>query len=111
MDNTLDRSKITEGQLFALPFFEFVSKDFPLDANTIALIAGHCKPVAFKKGSRLLETGADGKYIYFNSYRSGHMQIWRMLADGTLPEQLTFDGNSNWFAHPSPDNNFVVYIA
>jgi len=24
----------------------------------------------------------DGKYIYFNSDRTGHMQVWRMLADG-----------------------------
>jgi Tol biopolymer transport system component len=53
----------------------------------------------------------DGKYIYFNSYRTGHMQIWRMLADGSNPEQLTFDEHSNWFAHPSPDNKWIVYIA
>jgi TolB protein len=54
---------------------------------------------------------SDGKYIYINSYRTGHMQIWRMLADGSNPEQLTFDENSNWFAHPSPDNKWMVYIA
>jgi Tol biopolymer transport system component len=41
---------------------------------------------------------SDGKYIYFNSYRTGHMQIWRMQSDGTNQEQLTFDDNSNWFA-------------
>jgi TolB protein len=54
---------------------------------------------------------SDGKYIYINSYRTGHMQIWRMLADGSNPEQLTFDENSNWFAHPSPNNKWMVYIA
>jgi hypothetical protein len=32
---------------------------------------------------------SDGKYIYFNSYRTGHMQIWRMQSDGTNQEQLT----------------------
>ncbi len=57
------------------------------------------------------EYSPDGKYIYFNSYRTGHMQIWRMRADGTEPEQLTFDENSNWFAHPSPQNTSIVYIA
>jgi len=57
------------------------------------------------------EYSPDGKYIYFNSYRTGHMQIWRMLANGTEPEQLTFDENSNWFAHPSPDNKWIVYIS
>lgn len=54
---------------------------------------------------------ANGKYIYFNSYRTGHMQIWRMKANGSDPEQLTFDENSNWFAHPSPDNKYIAYIA
>jgi len=34
-----------------------------------------------------------------------------MFADGSHPEQLTFDDNSNWFAHPSPDNKWIVYIA
>ncbi len=53
----------------------------------------------------------DGKYIYLNSYRTGHMQIWRMHTDGSDPEQLTFDDNSNWFAHPSPDNKWIVYIS
>lgn len=57
------------------------------------------------------EYSPDGKYIYLNSYRSGHMQIWRMRPDGSNPEQLTFDENSNWFAHPSPDNTCIVYIA
>ena len=39
------------------------------------------------------------------------MHIWRMLADGSQPEQLTFDENSNWFAHPSPNNQSIVYMA
>ena len=29
------------------------------------------------------EYSPDGKYIYFNSERTGQMQIWRMLADGS----------------------------
>jgi Tol biopolymer transport system component len=45
------------------------------------------------------------------SYRTGHMQIWRMQSDGTNQEQLTFDDNSNWFAHPSPDNKWIVFIS
>lgn len=39
------------------------------------------------------------------------MHIWRMKSDGSEPKQLTFDENSNWFAHPSPDNKWIVYIA
>jgi Tol biopolymer transport system component len=39
------------------------------------------------------------------------MQIWRMQSDGTNQEQLTFDDNSNWFAHPSPDNKWIAFIS
>jgi len=53
----------------------------------------------------------DGKYIYFHSYRTGHMQIWTMHTDGAHPEQMTFDESSNWFAHPSPNNKWIAYIA
>jgi Tol biopolymer transport system component len=34
-----------------------------------------------------------------------------MQSDGTNQEQLTFDDNSNWFAHPSPDNKWIVFIS
>jgi len=41
----------------------------------------------------------DGRHIVFQSNRSGSLQIWSMLADGTKVQQLTFSGlNSqpNW---------------
>ena len=47
----------------------------------------------------------DGRFIYFNSERSGLMQIWRMKADGTGQEQVTDDDYNNWFPHPSPDGS------
>ncbi len=53
----------------------------------------------------------DGKFIYFNSMRSGKMEIWRMNADGTNPTQLTNDAYANWFAHPSPDGRWIVFIS
>ncbi|AQG78679.1 TolB family protein [Spirosoma montaniterrae] len=53
----------------------------------------------------------DGRYIYFNSYRTGHMQLWRMAPDGSNPEQLTNDQYSNWFPHPSPDGRWIVFIS
>ena len=37
------------------------------------------------------EYSPDGKYIYFNSVRSGTMQIWRMNSDGTNQVELTSD--------------------
>jgi TolB protein len=53
----------------------------------------------------------DGKYIYFNSVRTGTMQIWRMQPDGSHPEQVTFDEYNDWFPHISPDGKWLVYIA
>ncbi|MBL8176278.1 MAG: PD40 domain-containing protein [Bryobacterales bacterium] len=54
----------------------------------------------------------DGKYIYFNSVRSGVMRIWRMLADGT-DQRMFIEGSdsADWFAHPSPDGKWVVYLS
>jgi TolB protein len=58
------------------------------------------------------EYSPDGKFIYFNSVRSGSMQIWRMKPDGTDQVQVTNDdGYNNWFAHISPDNNWMVFIS
>ncbi len=53
----------------------------------------------------------DGAFIYYNSFCSGKMQIWRMRSDGSQPEQLTRDAYSNWFPHPSPDGRWVGYSA
>ena len=53
----------------------------------------------------------DGAFIYYNSFCSGRMQIWRMRSDGSGPEQLTRDRYSNWFPHPSPDGRWLVYLA
>lgn len=53
-----------------------------------------------------------GQYIWFNSVRSGLMQVWRMKADGTEQTQMTMDENRNsWFPHVSPDGRQVLFIA
>ena len=41
----------------------------------------------------------DGRHIVFESTRTGSDQIWSMLADGSMPHQLTFQGansSPNW---------------
>jgi Tol biopolymer transport system component len=53
----------------------------------------------------------DGKYIYFNSARTGLMQIWRMAADGSNQEQVTNDDLNNWFPHLSPDGQSIMMIS
>ena len=58
------------------------------------------------------EYSRDGKYIWFNSVRTGRMQAWRMKANGKEQTQMTFDEDMNsWFPHISPDGSKVVYIA
>jgi Tol biopolymer transport system component len=38
------------------------------------------------------------------------MQIWRMRADGSEQTQITSDNYDNWFAHPSPDGKWIVFL-
>jgi len=57
------------------------------------------------------EYSPDGQYIYFNSDRSGLMQIWRMKTDGSAQTQMTpDDDHNNWFAHLSPDGKKMVFL-
>ena len=57
------------------------------------------------------EYSPDGKSIYFNSDRTGAMQIWRMRPDGTGAEQLTADERNNWFAHLAPDGRSLAFLS
>jgi Tol biopolymer transport system component len=59
------------------------------------------------------EFSPDGKWIYFNSERAspGHAQCFRMLADGSGVEQLTFDERVNWFPHASPDGEWLAHLS
>jgi Tol biopolymer transport system component len=77
-------------------------------------------PVSAKEEIRLtdaegLDDGSeytpDGKYIYFNSNRTGTMQIWRMNPDGSEQEQITSDGYNDWFPHVSPDGKWIVFLS
>jgi TolB protein len=58
------------------------------------------------------EVSPDGKWIYFNSTRSGQMQIWRMGLDGKNVERVTNDHKWNdWFPHFSPDGKWITIIS
>jgi Tol biopolymer transport system component len=58
------------------------------------------------------EFSPDGKAIWFNSVRTGRMQVWKMKTNGKDQTQMTFDTDMNsWFPHISPDGKKVVYIA
>lgn len=53
----------------------------------------------------------DGKWIYFNSSRTGRMQIWRVRPDGSDVERITDSPYGDWFPHPSPKGDKVVFIS
>ncbi len=57
------------------------------------------------------EFSPGGNLIYFNSDRTGRMQIWQMKPDGTNQQQITIDSLNNWFPHPSPDGRFLVFLS
>ncbi|MGE5496652.1 MAG: TolB family protein, partial [Syntrophothermus sp.] len=58
------------------------------------------------------EYSPDGEYIYMNSVRTGQMKIWRMKADGSDQVQITPDDQyGDWFAHPSPDNKWLIFVS
>lgn len=49
--------------------------------------------------------------LWFNSDRSGTMQLWRMQPDGADARAMTSDERVNWFPHPAPDGKTVLYLA
>lgn len=57
------------------------------------------------------EYSPDGRHIWFNSTRSGLMQVWRMGRDGQDPVQITQNQRNNWFGHVSPDGKKAVYLS
>ena len=57
------------------------------------------------------EYSPDGKHIWYNSTRSGLMQVWRMDRDGGNPVQMTKNHRNNWFGHVSPDGKKVAYLS
>lgn len=77
---------------------------------TIPVAGGQEKLLAVASPVGSAEYSPDGKYIYFNSDRSGATEIWRMLPDGSQPEQVTNDGAGNWFPHVSPDGRLLAFL-
>ena len=56
------------------------------------------------------EYSPDGAHIWFNSTRSGLMQVWRMDRDGGNLTRMTHTDSNCWFPHLSPDGKTVVYL-
>jgi Tol biopolymer transport system component len=81
---------------------------YKVNVNTRAEIAITSNTTGHVDGP---EYSPDGKYIYYNANPTGTMQIWRMKADGSAKEQLTFDEYHSWFPHISPDGKWMTMIS
>lgn len=79
------------------------------EAYTIAVEGGAPRLLAAK--SDVAEFSRDGQWVYFQSDRTGAMQIWRMRPDGSEQAQLLVSETSDWFPHISPDGKMVAFLA
>ncbi len=79
------------------------------EAYTIPVAGGPATLLAPK--SDVAEWAPDGQWIYFQSDRTGHMQLWRMHPDGSAQEQLLVSDTTDWFPHISPEGKMIAFLA
>ena len=53
---------------------------------------------------------SDGRVLFFTSDRGGGPQIYRVPVAGGNAERLTFEGDYNVSARPSPDGKSIVFV-
>jgi len=57
-----------------------------------------------------LSVTTNGRFIVFQSDRSGYREIWRANSDGSDLRQIT-TGGGNSFPHTTPDGRWIVYAS
>ncbi len=63
------------------------------------------------KGPSEPSVSPDGKFVYFESVRSGLSHIWRVNADGTDLKQFTSGDFANLSPTVSPDGRWVYFLS
>lgn len=53
----------------------------------------------------------DGEWIWYNCERTVGAQIWKIRPDGSDAQQIFEDDKVNWFPHPNPDNETILFLA
>lgn len=99
-----------DGNELAYCAFRIQETGMETDICTIDVNGGTEKrltPGGFNDGP---EYSPDGQHIWFNSTRSGLMQVWRMNRDGSDQSMMSHEDANCWFPHVSPDGKKVVYL-
>jgi len=87
-------------------------RDNVFDIYTIPVAGSEERRLTFGEGRNDgPDYSADGGWIYFNSSRTGRMQIWRVRSDGSEPTRITDSPYSDWFPHPSPDGRHLLVLS
>lgn len=100
-----------DGKELAYCAFREIEGKFEVDIYAIPVEGGEEKRLTVGGFNDGPEYSPDGSCIWYNSTRSGLMQIWRMKRDGSEQTQLTRNERNNWFGHVSPDGKKVVYLS
>jgi TolB protein len=82
----------------------------------VARGGGQLEPLTSVGGNDNADFSPDGRWIYFDSRRSGKGEIWRIPAIGagpedSLAERITDDDGQHRFPHPSPDGKWIVLMS
>ncbi len=80
------------------------------------LATGQCQQLTdYTSNNHSPQWSTDGASVWFLSDRSGSMQVWRMKADGSQPEQITGSGNGEGIPEVegfgvSPDGKHIWWV-
>lgn len=87
-------------------------RDQVFDIHTIGIDGKNETRLTFGEGRNDgPDYSPDGEWIYFNSSRTGMMQIWRVPAKGGVAERITDSIYGDWFPHPSPKGDKIVFVS
>ncbi|MBB5534792.1 TolB family protein [Rhizobium giardinii] len=87
-------------------------RDQVFDIYTIPVTGGDETRLTFGEGRNDgPDYSHDGEWIYFNSSRTGRMQIWRVRPDGSDVTRITDSEFGDWFPHPSPDGKHLLVLS
>ncbi len=81
------------------------------DIYTMPVAGGEETRLTFGEGRNDGPDWSSDGWIYFNSSRTGRMQVWRIRPDGSDLQRITNSIYGDWFPHPSPDGKSLLVLS